>query len=188
MLDDSFPPAPDANRRAGLLAAIAAGLGAVTLAALTIAGPLLAHAQPAPPQSRGEYLARIMDCGGCHTGGALAGQPDPKLHLAGSTIGFGIPDLGIFYPPNLTSDRETGLGAWSEADFIRAVRQGVRPDGRTLSPVMPWMSYAALTDEDAQALAAYLKALPPVQNRVPPMTPSGKPAPAPYLSVVVPGR
>jgi hypothetical protein len=54
--------------------------------------------QPPPKQrqlSRGEYLATIMDCGGCHTGGALAGQPDPKLHLAGSNIGFGVPGLGV---------------------------------------------------------------------------------------------
>ena len=74
--------------------------------------------------------------------GALAGQPDPKLHLAGSNIGFGVPGLGVFYPPNLTPDRETGLGSWSEADIVRAVRQGVRPDGRELAPVMPWRNYA----------------------------------------------
>ncbi len=88
--------------------------------------------------SRGEYLARIMDCGGCHTPGALVGKPEPTRSLAGSDIGFHIPDLGYFYPPNLTSDRETGLGAWSDADIIRAVRTGVRPDGRVLAPVMPW--------------------------------------------------
>src|SRR3954468_10387872 len=93
------------------------------------------------PAARGAYLATIMDCGGCHTGGALAGQPDPKLHLADSSIGFGIPGLGVFYPPNLTPDRDTGLGAWSEADIVRAVRTGVRPDGRVLAPVMPWHNY-----------------------------------------------
>lgn len=135
---------------------------------------------------RGEYLARIMDCQGCHTGGALAGKPDPALHLAGSPVGFGIPDLGVFYPPNLTPDRETGLGAWSEADIVRAVRTGVRPDGRQLVPVMPWPSYAGLTDADARALAAYLKSLAPVRHQAPPpVGASGKPA-APYLAVMLP--
>jgi hypothetical protein len=52
--------------------------------------------------------------------------------LAGSEVGFQIPGLGIFYPSNLTPDRETGIGTWSEADIIKAVRAGVRPDGRQL--------------------------------------------------------
>jgi mono/diheme cytochrome c family protein len=142
-----------------------AALAAFAVIAIVAQG-VCAEQQPAP-ESRGEYLARIMDCGGCHTGGALAGQPDAQLHLAGSSIGFAIPGLGYFYPPNLTPDPETGLGAWSEAEIARAVRTGVRPDGRELAPVMPWRSYAALTDEDAQALAAYLNGLAPVRNPTP---------------------
>jgi mono/diheme cytochrome c family protein len=135
---------------------------------------------------RGQYLATIMDCHGCHTGGALAGTPDPELHLAGSNIGFGIPGLGIFYPPNLTPDPETGLGEWSEQDIVTALRTGQRPDGRELTPVMPWRSYAALSDDDMRALVAYLKSLEPVRNPVsPPVGPNEK-APAPYLTVVMP--
>src|SRR4051812_37469505 len=99
------------------------------VAALTFCAIAAATASPGQspqvPRSRGEYLATIMDCGGCHTGGALAGQPDPQLYLAGSEIGFGIPGTGFFYPPNLTPDRETGLGAWGEAEIIRAIRTGV---------------------------------------------------------------
>jgi len=72
---------------------------------------------------RGEYLARIMDCGGCHTTGALKGQPDQARYLAGSDVGFELPGLGIFYPPNLTGDVETGLGAWSEEEIVAAVRR-----------------------------------------------------------------
>src|SRR6266404_1953789 len=102
---------------------------------------------------RGQYLASLMDCGGCHTSGALLGKPDPQHYLAGSEVGFQIPGLGIFYPPNLTSDRETGLGAWSEADIVKAVRTGERPDGRMLVPAMPYQSYGKLTDSDAFALA-----------------------------------
>ncbi|HYZ31304.1 MAG TPA: c-type cytochrome [Crenalkalicoccus sp.] len=154
--------------------------------ALALALPVCAAAQQ--DVERGAYLARIMDCGGCHTAGALAGQPDPKLHLAGSTVGFHIPGLGVFYPPNLTPDRETGIGTWSAADITRAMKQGLRPDGRELAPVMPWRSYAALTDADAEALASYLRSLAPVRHAVPPPTGEGHGAPAPYLTVVVPQR
>lgn len=164
------------------------GLRAAAMIASLAGAPALAQQAPAGPNARGEYLARIMDCGGCHTGGALIGKPDPALHLAGSGIGFQIPDLGTFYPPNLTSDRETGLGAWSEAEIITAVRTGVRPDGRILAPVMPWHAYGHLTDEDAGALAHYLATLPPVRHAAPPPTGPSETPPAPYLIVVVPGR
>jgi mono/diheme cytochrome c family protein len=174
----------DALRRAAPLIAAALGTGMLVLAAWPAA------AQPADRGTfaRGEYLAAIMDCGGCHTGGALIGKPDPKLALAGSAIGFQIPELGTFYPPNLTPDRETGLGSWSAAEIVTAVRTGVRPDGRILAPIMPWHSYAALTDADAGALAAYLKSIPPVRNATPPITGPTETPPAPYMTVVVPGR
>ncbi|HEY0832292.1 MAG TPA: cytochrome c [Azospirillum sp.] len=148
----------------------------------------LATASPALAQDvkRGEYLATIMDCGGCHTTGALIGKPDPQRHLGGSQVGFQIPDLGTFYPPNLTPDKETGLGTWSEADIVKAVRTGVRPDGRVLAPVMPYHNYGRLTDADARALAAYLKSLKPVQHAAPaPAGPSQTPT-APYLAVMMP--
>ncbi|MCW5732032.1 MAG: cytochrome c [Alphaproteobacteria bacterium] len=135
---------------------------------------------------RGEYLAAIMDCTGCHTPGALTGKPDMTRYLGGSEVGFALPGLGIFYPPNLTPDRETGLGTWSEAQIIAAVRKGERPDGRMLAPVMPWHSYSRLTDADARALASYLKSLKPLRHKVPDMRgPSEKPT-APYLDLVVP--
>jgi mono/diheme cytochrome c family protein len=73
----------------------------------------------------------------------------------------------VFYGPNLTPDRETGLGTWSDADIVKAVQTGVRPDGRGLVPVMPWPAFAKLTRSDAEAIAAYLKSLPPVRNKVP---------------------
>ena len=150
----------------------------------TLGSAAMAHADD--QLGRGQYLVGIMDCAGCHTGGARAGAPDPQLHLAGSDIGFGAPGLGVFYPPNLTPDHETGLGAWSEADIVRAIRTGERPDGRELAPMMPWRSYAALTDADAAAVAAYLKSLPPVGHQVPaPVGPSEK-ASAPYLGVTMP--
>jgi mono/diheme cytochrome c family protein len=159
------------------------------LRALLLLGPFFAAIEPAISQEqikRGEYLATIMDCGGCHTAGALIGKPDPERYLAGSQVGFEIPGLGIFYPPNLTPDPETGLGAWSQADIVKAVRTGVRPDGRQLVPIMPYPHYAKLTDPDASALAAYLKNLKPIRNAAPTIVGPGEKPTAPYLSVVIP--
>jgi mono/diheme cytochrome c family protein len=135
---------------------------------------------------RGEYLATIMDCNGCHTPGTFLGKPDMERYLGGSEVGFQVPGVGVFWPPNLTPDPETGLGQWSEADILKAVRTGVRPDGRQLAPVMPYHNYGKLSDADAQALAGYLKSLKPVKNRVPgPTGPTEKPT-GPYLTVVLP--
>jgi mono/diheme cytochrome c family protein len=154
-----------------------------------VLGTLVATAaQAADMANQGEYLATIMDCGGCHTAGALAGQPDPALHLAGSTIGFEIPSLGIFYPSNLTPDADTGLGSWTEADIIKALRTSVRPDGRELAPVMPWRSYAKLTDSDIQSLASYLKNLKPIKNPVPHIAASSETATGPYLTAALPKK
>jgi mono/diheme cytochrome c family protein len=149
----------------------------------------LAAAAPAGAEdaaARGKYLTTIMDCSGCHTEGALAGKPDPALGLAGSTIGFEVPGLGIFYPSNLTPDEETGLGRWSEADIVTALKTGVRPDGRELAPIMPWRSFAALTDADARAIARYLKSMAPLHHPVPAIVGPGERASHPYMTVAVP--
>lgn len=159
----------------------AAAIGAIAIAAMMVS-PVAAQDKI----KRGEYLATIMDCGGCHTPGALTGKPDAARYLGGSEVGFELPGLGIFYPPNLTSDREMGLGAWSEADIVKAVRTGARPDGRILAPVMPYHNYGKLTDADASALAAYLKSVKPVRNKAPAIRGAGEKATDPYLTVVMP--
>lgn len=161
-----------------------AGLAAITglLAGIASIGTTVGSSET----SRGAYLASIMDCSGCHTPGALTGQPDAGRPLAGSNVGFNIPDLGIVYPPNLTPDPETGLGAWTEEQIAAAIRTGVRPDGRILAPIMPYKNYARLNDADAQALAAYLKGMPAVRNKAPDMTGPGERPTAPYLDLVVP--
>jgi mono/diheme cytochrome c family protein len=157
-------------------------LAAAGLAALTIAAPASAETQV----ERGKYLAHIMDCGGCHHTGAFTPQPNMATPLAGSDIGFEMPGMGVFYPPNLTPDAETGLGKWSDAEIITAFTTGMRPDGRQLAPVMPWMSYAHINADDAAALVAYLRSLPPVQHKVPgPFAAADKPT-APYFTVVAP--
>lgn len=135
---------------------------------------------------RGQYLAQIMDCGGCHNTGAFTPQPNLKTPLAGAEIGFEVPGLGVFFPPNLTPDHETGLGNWSKEEIIAAVTTGTRPDGRELAPVMPWRSYSALNAKDGAALAAYLKSLTPVKHKVPgPFGPNEKKT-APYFTVAAP--
>lgn len=161
--------------------------GALIVAGLSL--PTALTAQTAPSQEklrRGEYLTNIMDCAGCHTPGIFLGKPDMERRLAGSEVGFHIPGLGTFFPPNLTPDKETGLGSWSEADIVKAVRLGARPDGRMLAPAMPYKAYGRLTDADASALAAYLKSLKPIVNRVPALAGPAEKATAPYLSVNVP--
>jgi mono/diheme cytochrome c family protein len=168
------------SQRSSMRSIISAALAACSL--LLLVSSAVAQSQT----QRGEYLVTIMDCTGCHTPGTFLGKPDLQRPLAGSEVGFQIPGLGIFYPPNLTPDPDTGLGKWSEADIIKAVRTGVRPDGRQLVPIMPYHSYGKLTDGDARALAGYLKSLKPVRNQVPgPVGANEKPS-APYLTVVMP--
>ena len=155
------------------------------LAFLSLAAAGLATTTPAADIGRGAYLAQIMDCTGCHTGRTPEGAPDPAQYLTGSMLGFSLPGLGVFWPPNLTSDA-TGLGGWTDEQVVTAIRTGVRPDGRVLAPIMPYHSYAALTDEDAAALVAYLRTLPHAANRVPDPVGTEAEAKAPFLKVTVP--
>ena len=125
---------------------------------------------------RGKYLVSILPCTDCHTPGTFLGNPDMKHYLGGSDVGFEVPGLGIFYGPNLTSDDETGLGKWTKEQIANAITTGKRPDGRILAPPMPVESFKHLTHADALAIAAYLKTLPPVKNKVPgPFGPTEKP-------------
>ena len=101
---------------------------------------------PGPTAAYGAYLAN--GCTGCH-GDGLSGGPIPAVP----------PDWPA--GSNLTPDPDTGLGQWSAADFAAALRQGVRPDGKKLDPVMPWQQFAELTDWEVAALWAYLKTVAP---------------------------
>ena len=125
----------------------------------------LAHAAD-PQVERGKYLVAIGGCSDCHTPGHFLGHPDMARFLGGSDVGFGSP-MGVFVGPNLTPDKETGLGNWSAQQIVTAITTGKRPDGRLLAPMMPWRSLAVLTTPDALAIAAFLKSLPPISNKVP---------------------
>lgn len=113
--------------------------------------------------ARGKVLAATMDCTGCHSGG----NADRKRLLAGDVAGIDVPGFGRLYPPNLTPDEATGIGTWTKAEIVTAIRMGVRPDGRPLAPVPGWHGNDTLTDADSRAIAAYLKSLWPVRSMVP---------------------
>ena len=122
------------------------------VAALVALGLSLARGASAQDLvARGEYLTRIAGCFSCHTDVAHGGAP-----LAGGRA-LATP-FGTFYSPNITSDRETGIGAWTAAQFRRAVREGVRPDGANYFPVFPYPSFTNITDDDLAAMFAYLQA------------------------------
>lgn len=144
-------------------------LGAIVAGSLALVVGLASRGVEANPAlvKRGEYLVALAGCGDCHTPGHFFGKPDKARLLGGSEVGFEIPGLGYFYGSNLTPDAATGLGKWTEAQIITAMRKGERPDGRLLAPVMPVQNFAAMTDEDARAIVAYLKSLKPVSNKVP---------------------
>jgi mono/diheme cytochrome c family protein len=120
-------------------------------------------------RTRGEYLVHAEMCGLCHTminrTGIYRGD---DAYLAGGMRVEAYPH-GVFVTRNLTSDPETGLGRWSEASIATALRTGRAPDRVLNLWAMPWMYLHQLTDEDARAVARYLKSLPPVRNQIPPV-------------------
>ena len=109
----------------------------------------------ADPLARGEYLARAADCVACHT--APGGKP-----FAGG-VAFKLP-FGTIYSSNITADPATGIGNWSDDDFVRAVREGVAKNGQRLYPAFPYTSYTALSRADVLAIKAYLFSLPKVNQ------------------------
>ena len=119
-----------------------------------------------PPEVRGEYLTRAMACSLCHTNYRRDGSYRPEFYLAGG-VRFYVPGYGTLYMRNLTSDRETGLGNWTHTQIVQAIKQGKAPDRQLDALGMPWPFFYNLTDEDAQAIAAYLKTLKPIHNKVP---------------------
>jgi mono/diheme cytochrome c family protein len=115
---------------------------------------------------RGAYLMNgIVACGNCHAQFDKEGRPLTALGLSGGRAFEEEPFTA--YARNITPDPETGIGKWSDAQLIRAIREGVRPDGTLIGPPMPIEFYRGISDADAQALVAYLRAQPPVKNVVP---------------------
>lgn len=114
---------------------------------------------------RGTYLMQgIVACGNCHTPQGPEG-PLPGMELAG---GLKMEDPAFTaYGANLTPDVETGIGGWSDQEIITAIREGRRPDGSMIGPIMPIALYSKMSDRDVHAVVAYLRTLKPVRNEVP---------------------
>jgi len=154
-----------ATTRSGMARAAVALLAGTAALAAAAAAPDAARAADAQVQ-RGEYLVTVIGCGDCHTPGTFLGKPDMTKLLGGSDVAFEVPGLGAFAGSNLTPDKATGIGDWTIEQIITAFQHGKAPDGHELAPSMPWRDFAALSPEDATAIAVYLKSIPAVSHRV----------------------
>jgi mono/diheme cytochrome c family protein len=115
---------------------------------------------------RGEYLVTTIGaCGNCHTPRDAEGKVIPDKVLAGG-LEIDEPNRGHIIMPNITPDPETGIGNWTEAQIVIALRDGKRLDGTIIGPPMPIPVYQKMSDNDAAAIAAYLKSLKPIHNAV----------------------
>jgi mono/diheme cytochrome c family protein len=144
---------------------------------------------------RGKYLVEgPAHCFGCHSDPDAANntdQPVPGRKGAGAVFPADLAaSVGIVAPyrivcPNITPDRETGAGTWKDEDFVRALRQGIGHDGRTLLPLMPYMNFQHLSEEDILSIVTYVRSIPAVNNPLPkinlppPLLAALKPLPPP---------
>ncbi|HSP64152.1 MAG TPA: cytochrome c, partial [Pyrinomonadaceae bacterium] len=125
----------------------------------------------ATPQrlARGKYLVDgVMGCFGCHTDAdwSKPGAP-PVTGREGSGHVWADQNLPWLIAPNITPDKETGAGNWSDDTLARAIREGIGHDGRALFPLMPYPHYRQMSDEDLASVIAYVRSVPPVRNQLP---------------------
>jgi mono/diheme cytochrome c family protein len=131
-----------------------------------------AFAQPAAAQNqdliaRGAYLVNgSAACGNCHTQKGPDLLPKADLAFAGGQK-FESPGFGVAYSKNITPNHETGIGIWTEAEIILAFREGITKEGSTIGPPMPVAYFNKMSDDDAKAVAAYLKTIQPIRNEAP---------------------
>ena len=149
----------------GFLLTICSGLSlANTVSRQTYQGPYPTYPTPNYGSGehsilvkRGEYLVKMGDCISCHTNSPAGGEA-----FAG-----GLPiktPFGTFYSPNITPDKETGIGGWTKKEFVRALYEGVAPDGSHYFPVFPYPSFTKVSEADAIAIKAYLDSIPAVRK------------------------
>jgi hypothetical protein len=145
----------------------------------------------------GEHLVKTMGCADCHSPKIMTAhgpEPDENLWLSGHPADRPLPNIdramaeknmlfvsdmsltafigpwGVSFGANLTPDKATGIGTWSEENFFRALREGKYkglPDSRMILPPMPWFNFALLKDEELSAMFAYLQSITPIENAVP---------------------
>ena len=138
-------------------------LGRIALAGLLLlaaATPLMITPAGAADPARGRYLAEAAGCGRCHTDTAEGASP----YAGGRVLDT---EFGHLTTPNITPDRATGIGGWSAADFVRAMRWGIAPDDSHYLPVFPFQYYNRLTDSDLADIKAFLDTLPPASRAAP---------------------
>jgi mono/diheme cytochrome c family protein len=173
----------------------AACAGALATAVASDGPSLSAQASPtaADPARRGEYIVKSMGCNDCHTPyrmGADGPEPDWTRMLSGHPQGLVMPPApaldapwsaavaetmtawsgpwGVSFTANLTPDAETGLGSWTEQQFVDTIRSGRHLGrGRPILPPMPWPAIRNMTDDDLKAVFAYLRTIPAIRNKVP---------------------
>jgi mono/diheme cytochrome c family protein len=189
------------NKKSVLITMTLAAAGTVTLLTADTTEPAAKTESVAQAQiERGKYLVRFGDCATCHTPmkmGPNGPEPDLARFLSGHPAEMKLlpPDLkpgpwfaatagmtawagpwGISYAANLTPDKGTGLGIWTEDMFLQAMRSGKHMGAaRPILPPMPWQAISTLSDEDLKAIFVYLRSLPAISNRVPdPVGPDGK--------------
>lgn len=118
---------------------------------------------------RGDYLVNsVMGCIGCHSAQDL-GKPGapPVANQRGAGLVWAQTDTPWIVAPNITADRETGAGSWSDDALARAIREGIGHDGRALFPIMPYQNFRSMSDEDLASVIVYIRTLPPVRNQLP---------------------
>ena len=134
-------------------ARLTAAFAAISL----VLGGLAARAEDGDLVARGAYLATAAGCADCHTDAKNGGRP----YAGGRAL---TTPFGTFYAPNITPDMVTGIGQWSDVQFLNALREGVRPDGSNFFPVFPYPSFTKIMDGDVRAIKAYLFAQPAVRQ------------------------
>lgn len=181
-------------------------LTAALVVATATASPATAAEADAAKVARGQHLVTIMVCHDCHTPWAmgpngpapdmtrmLSGHPQqlamppapalpagPWMMVAAATNTAWAGPWGTSFTANLTPDKETGIGTWSEADFVATIRNGRHQGrGRQLLPPMPWEPFSHASDEELAAIFAYLQSIPAINNKVPDPVPPAAPPSAP---------
>jgi mono/diheme cytochrome c family protein len=156
------------------------GLSLLLLLALCVGGCRGKYVRPVSDEpiapdparlQRGSYLVNnVLFCGACHTsrehGNTLVEPERTDAYLGGGNV-YNDKMFGTVWVPNITPDVETGIGSWKDDEILRVLRDGVAKDGHFLVPLMPFSSYQNLSDEDARAVVAYLRTVPPYRQTKP---------------------
>jgi mono/diheme cytochrome c family protein len=130
--------------------------------------PIPEHEPPVGTIERGSYVTKMFVCQECHSPRTAGGGYVQGQLFQGGGLQWPMPDGHLLIAPNITPDRETGIGAWSDDEIIRAVRTGVARDGRQLNPLMPYLTaYHDMTNQDAKDLVRFLRTVTPAKRTWP---------------------